>query len=168
MGAAPAELTGNGQAAPGVLVVALYKAQAELLRRLVGRSAVLQARPLALEIASAAQVRHRECDVLVVSLTRSHTHRSVAFGDDVADLAVALDAARHRLLIFGDPGTLLRRSQWHGPLDHLDAAQAHVEALRLSRLVRHIQALLGAARLLRLLPSNGRIGIFCQRGGACQ
>ena len=137
---APADLGLNGKATPAVLVIALYEAQAELLRRLVGRSAILRSRPLALEIASPAQVRQRECDVLMVSLTRSHSHRCVPFGDDAADLALALTRARQRLLVFGDPGTLVRRTQWQGPLDHLDAAQAHLEALRLSRLVRHLQS----------------------------
>lgn len=141
----PGELNANGQATTRVLVVALYDAQAELLRRLVERSAILKSRPLALEIAAPGQVRQRECDVLVVSLTRSHTHRSVAFGEDVADLAVTLTRARQRLLIFGDPGTLMRRCQWQGPLEHLDPAQAHLEGQRLGRLMRHVQSSLGLA-----------------------
>ncbi len=128
-----------------MLVLALYEAQAELLRRLVGRSAILRARPFPLEIAVPSQVRHRECDVLVLSLTRSHAHRCVPLGEDAADLALALTRPRQRLLVFGDLGTLVKRTNWQGPLDHLDAPDAHVEALRVGRLLRHLQTLPGVS-----------------------
>jgi hypothetical protein len=138
---APSELTSNGKGAPAVLVLALYEAQAELLRRLVARSPLLQARAFALEIAVPGQVRQRECEVLVLSLTRSHAHRCVPLGEDAADLALALTRSRRRILVFGDIGTLMKRTQWQGPLDHLDAPDAHVEGLRVGRLLRHVQSL---------------------------
>ncbi len=136
----PAELGSNGKGPCGVLVLALYEAQAELLRRLVSRSPALQNRRFPLEITVPGQVRHRECDVLVLSLTRSHAHRCVPYGEDVADLALALTRPRHRALIFADPGTLARRAHWQGPLDHLDGAEAQLEGARLGRLVRHVRA----------------------------
>jgi hypothetical protein len=145
---APGELSGNGQRAPSeaapapsVLVLALYEAQAELLRHLAARSTALQARSFQLEIAVPNQARHRECDVLVLSLTRSHAHRCVPFGENAADLAVAMTRPRERLLIFGDLGTLVKRTHWHGPLDHLDALTARQEGLRLGRLLQHLQSL---------------------------
>src|SRR5205807_6892066 len=103
-----------GSAPPAVLVLALSEAQAELLRRLTARSPVLQNRPFHLEISVPGEVRHRECDVLVVSLTRSHPHRCVPLGEDATDLALALTRVRQRLLIFGDTGTLMRPAQWQG------------------------------------------------------
>ena len=33
-------------------------------------------------------------------------------------------AGRKKVLFAGDPGTLARRLQWEGPVDHLDAADA--------------------------------------------
>jgi hypothetical protein len=137
---APAARRGNGKAAPSVLVVALYAAQAELLRRLVARSALLRSCPFPLEVAAPGQARQRECDILVLSLTRSHAHRCVPLGEDAADLALALTRPRQRLVVFGDIGTLAKRTQWHGPLDHLDAAQAHLEGQRVGRLLRHVQS----------------------------
>jgi hypothetical protein len=131
----PAELRANGKGMPAVLVLALYDAQAELIRRLVERSEVLRSRPFPLEVAGPPRARQRECDVLVLSLTRSHAHRCVPFGEGPADLALALTRPRRRLLVFGDPGTLVKRSGWHGPLDHLDAPEAHLEGQRLGRLV---------------------------------
>jgi hypothetical protein len=135
---APAELGSNGKGTPAVLVLALSEAQAELLRRLTARSTVLQGRPFALEIAVPGQVRQRECDVLVLSLTRSH-HRCAPLGEDAGDLALALTRPRQRLVIFGDVGTLVKRAHWHGPLEPLDPATAHLEAQRVGRLLRHLE-----------------------------
>ena len=137
---APNELPANSHSGPSVLVLALSEAQAELLRRLAHRSAALQKRPFPLEIAVPGKARQRECDVLVLSLTRSHAHRCVPFGEDAADLARALTRPRQRLLVFGDPGALVKRTHWQGPLDHLDAAAAHIEGQRVGRLLRHLQA----------------------------
>jgi hypothetical protein len=136
----PAELGANGSGTPSVLVLALYEAQAEMLRRLTARSPILQARKFALEISVPGQACHRECDVLVLSLTRSHAHRCVPYGEDSADLAMALTRARRRVLVFGDLGTLFKRTQWQGALDHLDAPAAHVEGVHLSRLLQRVQS----------------------------
>jgi len=76
---------------------------------------------------------------MLVSLTRSHTHRAVTFGDSPQTLALALTRARDRLLLFGDPGTLVRRSQWLGRLDHLDEAAAARERELIAQLVRYLQ-----------------------------
>jgi hypothetical protein len=120
-------------AAP-IAVLALYESQVELLRRLIGQSETLRTRRDRLEIALPSQLHQRECDTVLLSLTRSHTHRCVAFGEDAQELPLALTRARSRLVVFGDPGMLCKRTHWHGPLDHLDASASHQELLRLSRL----------------------------------
>jgi hypothetical protein len=135
----PGAVSSNGKGAPAILVVALHEAQAELLRRLTARSAILASRPLALEITASSQLRQRECDVLVLSLTRSHAHRCVPLGDDATDLALALTRPRQQLVVFGDLGTLVKRSHWQGPLDHLDAAAAQLEGQHVSRLLEYLQ-----------------------------
>ena len=123
-----------------VAVSALYEGQVELLRRLVEQSEILRGRSFPLEIALPSRMQQREYDVFFLSLTRSHGHRAVAFGEDVRELPLALTRARSRLLVFGDPGTLSKRIHWHGPLDHLDAFASHQELVRLSRLVAYLQA----------------------------
>jgi hypothetical protein len=50
-------------------------------------------------------------------------------------VALALTRAADRLLVFGDPGTLSRRAQWGGPLDHLDEAAAARERGLVGRLL---------------------------------
>jgi hypothetical protein len=131
----------KGSAGAGVRVglLALYASQVELLRRLVEQSEVLRSRSFHLEIALPSQLHQWECDVAFVSLMRSHAHRCVAFGEDARELPLALTRARQRLFIFGDPGSLCKRANWRGPLDHLDAHSAHQEQVHLARLLTHLQ-----------------------------
>jgi hypothetical protein len=120
-------------------VIALYPAQAALIRQLAAQCPALAAGPFDLEVGVPADFRRREFSAVLLSLTRSHTHRAVPFGDGPRQLALALTRARHKLILVGDPGTLARRSQWEGPLDHLDAAAAAQEQGRLARLVRYLE-----------------------------
>src|SRR5262249_37731605 len=81
----------------------------------------------------------REALVTLLSLTRSHTHRAVTYGDNPYQLSVALTRASARLLVFGDVGTLARRSQWPGAVDHLDEVAATRERTLVNQFVSYIQ-----------------------------
>ena len=138
---------------PALVATALYTAQVQLLQLLVGQSRPLaQAglnrvaegcfrvegdRPFAVWIDVPAALRQRECLTLLLGLTRSHTHRAVALGDDPSWLPLALTRASGRLLLFGDLGTLGRRVQWNGAVDHLDEFAAARERELVSHLLRH-------------------------------
>jgi hypothetical protein len=122
---------------PTVGIVALYPAQAELIRCLVRKSPAL-AEALDLRVDVPAAFRERECGVVLLSLTRSHSHRAVTFGEGPQALTLALTRARDRLLLFGDAGTLTRRSQWEGPVDHLDETAAARERDLVCRLLRYL------------------------------
>ena len=121
-----------------VAVLTLYPAQAELIRRLVQQSTVLQAARMPVDIGVPSEFRHHEYHSIVVSLTRSHTHRAVCFGESPNLLVLALTRACERLILVGDAGTLARRSQWHGRLDHLDEATADKELDLIAQLVRYL------------------------------
>jgi hypothetical protein len=123
-----------------VAVLALYTGQVELLRRLVEQSETLRGRSMPLEITLPSRMRQRECEVVLLSLTRSHSHRAVTFGDDIDELALGLTRASERVIVFGDPGTLSKRIHWHGPIDHHLAAASHQELVRLQRLVAFVHA----------------------------
>jgi hypothetical protein len=123
---------------PAVAVIALYPAQVELLRRLIERSPALTATELSIAVGLPAAFRQRECLAALVSLTRSHSHRAVTFGDDPHALILALTRATERLLLFGDPGTVARRTQWGGPVDHLDETAAARERGLLQRLLAQL------------------------------
>ena len=142
LAADPAGLEASGAkdgAGLAAAVIALYPAQAELIRRLVRRSAATAAAPFAVEVDVPAAFRERECPVVLVSLTRSHSHRPVAFGEGPEGLALALTRARSKLVLFGDPGAIARRSQWEGPVEHLDEAAAARERELAAQLVRYLE-----------------------------
>jgi hypothetical protein len=123
---------------PALAVMALYPAQTELIRLLAARSAPLAAAPVSLEFGTPDAFRQRECFTALVSLTRSHSHRAVPFGGDPALLSTALTRAAFRLILFGDPGTLARRCQWNGAVEHLDETSAERERGRIAQLVAYL------------------------------
>jgi hypothetical protein len=140
--AADPSLEAAGAGEPGkpvVAVLALYPAQAELIRLLIRQSPLLTSRRLVVEADTPGAFRHRESAIVLLSLTRSHSHRAVSFGEGPHGLALALTRARARLIVFGDPGTLARRSQWEGPLDHLDEVAAARERKLVAQLLRYLQ-----------------------------
>ncbi|HWG43651.1 MAG TPA: AAA domain-containing protein [Gemmataceae bacterium] len=124
---------------PAIAVMALYSAQVELLRHLIRQTPALTKNEGVIEVGLPSAFHQRECLLACVSLTRSHTHRAVSYGDHPHVLTQALTRAASGLILFGDPGTLARRSQWHGPLDHLDETAAQGEGRIVSRLVHYLQ-----------------------------
>jgi hypothetical protein len=121
---------------PGIAVLALFPSQVQLIRHLLS---TLPSGPIHVEVALPEQMRHRECAVAIVSLTRSHSHRAVSYGDSPAQLVLALTRAAQRLILIGDPGTLLRRSQYGEAVDHLDETESELEQALAGRLVRYLQ-----------------------------
>jgi hypothetical protein len=121
---------------PAVAVLALYPGQAELIRQLAAADPALASAASLYEVTVPADWRHREAPVVLLSLTRSHTHRAVSYGDGPQTLVLALTRARDRLILFGDPGTLARRSHWEGGLDHLDEPAAQCERDLVAKMVR--------------------------------
>lgn len=107
-------------AGPAIAVTSPFPAQVAVLRKLFARSARLSN----VRVLDPGDGTRQECELLAVSLTRSHVARAVTFGETPAVLAGLLARARKKVLFAGDPGTLARRLQWDGPVDHLDAAEA--------------------------------------------
>src|SRR5262249_20867506 len=124
-------------------------------RGLLKQSAALAASGLTVEVDVPGAFRQRECRAALVSLTRSHGHRAVTLGEGPHALALALTRARARLFLFGDPGTLLRRSQWQGVLDHLDQATAAREGELVTRLVHCLQGQGRPGGAFRLCEGGG-------------
>ena len=111
-----------------VAVAAPYRAQTELLRHFCRGAFVAPVEHLA----------HAECDLLVISLTRSHVARAVTYGDDPLDMLCLLARARCRILFVGDPGTLARRAQWEGAIDHFDETEGERERRWVRALLPHL------------------------------
>jgi AAA domain len=121
-----------------VAVMALFPAQVELIRGLAGRVPALIAAREYFEVGCPESFLHRDCLVGMLSLTRSHTHRAVPFCETPRTLTQALTRASARLLVFGDAGTVSRRLEWHGPLDHLSEPLAQREHALLAHLLGHM------------------------------
>ena len=144
-----------GDADPHVAVLSLHSAPVELLRLLVRRSTALAGSGLRILVGLPSALAHRECPVVCLGLTRSHANRAVPFSDDPRDLLLALTRATERLLVFGDPGTIARRSQWFGTLDHLTEATGPVEQHLLAQLLAHLPERSAQARPGVVLESSG-------------
>jgi hypothetical protein len=128
----------GGGGSPTVAVLGALPAQVDLLRLLIQRSGALVSSGVPIEVCHPGQFAQRECLVALVSLTRSHTHRAVPFSEHPDDLLRALSRARGRVVLFADPGTMARRSQWHGALDHLDETSGPIEQALMTQLLERL------------------------------
>jgi hypothetical protein len=133
------DLAGGHGCTESLAVLAVSAAQVELIRLLIRRSSSLTAMADRIEVGLPAAFVQREFNQVLVSLTRSHNHRAVSFGDHPGHLGLALTRARRRLFLFGDPGTLARRVQWQGRVEPLDDAASAHEAHLIGNLVRYLQ-----------------------------
>jgi hypothetical protein len=70
-------------------------------------------------------------------------------------VALALTRASARLILFGDPGTLIRRCQWHGSVDHLGEEAADREREFFTRLLSYLQGHGQHPRAFRLCEGVG-------------
>lgn len=139
---------------PVIAVLALYAAQVELIHRLIKRSAVLNASTVPFVVGQPRAFRHREFPVVLLSLTRSHAHRPVSYGEQAAEVALGMTRARTQLILFGDPGSLVRRSRWQGGLEPLDDLTAAREGQLVGDLVRYLQGQGRHSRAFLLCESN--------------
>jgi hypothetical protein len=152
--AASADWQRRALGCPSVAVMALFPAQVELLRILVRRSAGLAGSGVPVEVGPPAAFHQRECLVALLSLTRSHTHRAVPYADGPATWAQALTRCASRLVLFGDLGTLARRGQWQGALDHLDEWAGRREQALVGRLLGYAQGHGAHPKAFRLRESG--------------
>jgi hypothetical protein len=134
-----------------IAVLALTTAQADLVRRLVRTTPNV---PADVVVTTPSEFRHREAGTVIVSFVRSHTHRAVPYGDEPDWLPQALARGRRRLVLVGDPGTLARRADWDGPLEHLDGPAARRERDLVRQLVRYLHGRGRFSRAFRLCPGT--------------
>ncbi|HEV3237919.1 MAG TPA: AAA domain-containing protein [Gemmataceae bacterium] len=139
---------------PTIGVIALYPAQVELIRRLIDQAPSLVASSVPLLVDGPAGFRGKECAIALLSLTRCHSHRTTSYGTGPECLRLALTRARQKLFIFGDPATLIRRSQWHGIVETLDEESSAVERELISWLVRYLQSEDGTPRTFQGHPGG--------------
>jgi hypothetical protein len=134
---------------PTIGVIALYPPQVELIRRLIEQVPSLVASSVPLLVDCPEGFRGKECAIALLSLTRCHAHRTTSYGSGPESLRLALTRARQKLFIFGDPDTLIRRSQWHGIVETLDEESSAVERELISWLVSYLQSEKGGPHSLQ-------------------
>jgi hypothetical protein len=150
-------------------VVALYPAQAQLIRVLLEPvTELLTAAGLDVRVGEPEGFREREFAIVLVSLTRSHTHRATSFGTGPSAIVAALTRGRSRLILIGDPGTLARRAHWQAALDHLDEPASAREREIIARLVPYLHGEGRYQHLFHLRHDNPKTGAVGGRGGSVQ
>jgi hypothetical protein len=120
-------------------IMAMDVAQVQLMRGLLRQTPEIESVLGPVMIDTPAAFREREFSVVLLSLTRSHSHRAIAFSDGPDTLPLALTRGQSQLVIFGDAGSLARRSEWHGPIEHLDEIAAGREREMVGRLVQYVE-----------------------------
>jgi hypothetical protein len=101
---------------PAVVILSISQAQVALLRAMLGQAFEASL----VEAHDVEGFRGRECYAAVVSLVRSLGTQAPPFSGHPDDLVCLMTRACSRLVLFGDPGSMLRRGQWYGPLEHQD------------------------------------------------
>ncbi|MFO0881601.1 MAG: AAA domain-containing protein, partial [Gemmataceae bacterium] len=137
-----------------VAILSAFPTQVQLLRMLVQRSSALAASGIRVEVGTPREMAQREVFAALISLTRSHANRAVPFSEHPRDLVLALTRASGHLVVLGDPGTLNRRSQWFGVLDHLDDIAGPLEQALIGQLLLSLQGSEPPARAPRALESS--------------
>jgi len=109
---------------PVIGVISFYAGQVELIRRLIMRSDLLEAKingdadgeilckgRIRLMVNSVDSFQGRECPIIILSFTRSNPYKNIGFVDDPNRLNVAMSRARKKLILIGDTNTFRNRSQ---------------------------------------------------------
>lgn len=102
-------------------IIAPYKAQVEVLKRLVNQSEKLAYCREHIHINSVDAFQGQERDVIYISLVRSNSNGEIGFLREYRRLNVAMTRARERLLLVGDSATLGSDSFFHAMLEYVQA-----------------------------------------------
>lgn len=89
-------------------VISPYRAQVQLLRRMIGRSEALKSLRRQISVGTVDGFQGQERDVVVVSLVRANAEGDIGFLRDLRRMNVAITRARMKLIILGDVATLSR------------------------------------------------------------
>lgn len=102
-------------------VIAPYKAQVEVLKRMINQSKELAPIRENIDINSVDAFQGQERDVIYISLVRSNSKGEIGFLKEYRRLNVAMTRARERLVLVGDSGTLAGDRFFNAMLDYVQA-----------------------------------------------
>ncbi len=102
-------------------IIAPYKAQVEVLTRLVNQSDTLAPFRSEIDINSVDAFQGQERDIIYISLVRSNDRGEIGFLKEYRRLNVAMTRAKQRLVLVGDSATLGSDSFFNKMLDYVQA-----------------------------------------------
>lgn len=89
-----------------IAVITPYKAQNEILRKLISESEVLSGLEGLLAVDTVDAFQGQERDIIVIGFVRSNPEGEIGFLKDIRRTNVAMTRAKHLLLLIGDSATL--------------------------------------------------------------
>ena len=111
-------LANNLSLEESVGIIAPYKAQVEVLTKLIQESESFDAVRENISINSVDAFQGQERDVIYISLTRSNEKNEIGFLKEYRRMNVAMTRAKSRLVIVGDSGTLAKDSFYNSVIDY--------------------------------------------------
>ena len=87
-------------------IISPYRAQVQLLRRLVGQHAFFKPYRHLISINTVDGFQGQERDIIIISLVRSNKEGQIGFLRDLRRMNVAITRARMKLIIIGDSSTM--------------------------------------------------------------
>ena len=87
-------------------IISPYRAQVQLLRRLIGRHASFKPYRHLISINTVDGFQGQERDIIIISLVRSNKEGQIGFLRDLRRMNVAITRARMKLIIIGDSSTM--------------------------------------------------------------
>jgi ATP-dependent RNA/DNA helicase IGHMBP2 len=103
-------------------IITPYRAQVDILNKLVDASSVLEPLRSTLTINTVDAFQGQERDVIAISFVRSNEKSEVGFLGDIRRTNVAMTRAKKKLLMIGDSATLGSHSFYNALLDYVQEA----------------------------------------------
>ncbi|MDO4949707.1 MAG: AAA domain-containing protein [Bacteroidales bacterium] len=102
-------------------IISPYKAQVELLRKLVKHDNFFRPYRPYLTVNTVDGFQGQERDVIVISLVRSNDNRQIGFLSDLRRMNVAITRARMKVIVMGNADTLTHHKFYHKLHDYIES-----------------------------------------------
>lgn len=110
-------------------VISPYRAQVQLLRRMIRQSEALRPYRRLVSVGTVDGFQGQERDVVVISLVRANAGGEIGFLRDLRRMNVAITRARMKLIILGDAATLAHHPFYRRLREYVDETSSHPAAL---------------------------------------
>ncbi|MDX1628653.1 MAG: AAA domain-containing protein [Fulvivirga sp.] len=121
-------VTGEIPGGLSVGIIAPYKAQVELIEKLVNQEPALDPVRKNITVNTVDAFQGQERDIIYISLTRSNQHGIIGFLQEYRRMNVAITRARHQVVMIGDSATLGSDPFFGSLLDYVER-EAHYRSV---------------------------------------